>query len=126
MHDRGIVNQSFGTVRCFLCTLPMCETKPPDAFSPPEVRDLENRPAQSWAGFLAVKRALIALTRDCTGIDCTEADFVLGHESSGAPVLLDMPGQLRSSGSIAISVSHTRAHAYGLAVLEPGSGTPDD
>jgi phosphopantetheinyl transferase (holo-ACP synthase) len=85
-------------------------------FSPAEAAELEPRHPRTTAGFLAVKEALRELYRELAPSRAVEArDFVLGHDRRGAPVLLEAPP---IGVAVTISLSHTRDHAYGLAVAD--------
>jgi len=84
-------------------------------FSPAEIADLGRRRVQSLAGFLALKRALVALWRDA-GFAAAAAprDVELAHRASGAPQVAAAPPGLPEA---LVSIAHTRHWAYGLAVL---------
>jgi len=94
--------------------------------SPEEERGLEGKPAMSAAGLVALKKAILRLllhaapdARPCA------ADIVLGHAGNGAPVILSMPAiPGRRAAALArrmrVSISHTKTHGCGLAVLEEG------
>jgi len=92
-------------------------------FSEGEIEELSSRPFQSAAGMVALKRALVALAAsrgNAAGL--AERDFTLCHDARGAPRLEAVPDALSAgagSGSLKVrlSLSHTRKHACGLAVL---------
>ena len=84
-------------------------------FSPAEIAALGSRRAQSVAGALALKRALVRLWA-AAGAAATAAprDFELGHHASGAPRLVAAPEGV-ALADVFVSISHTRQWAYGLA-----------
>lgn len=84
-----------------------------DDFSPGEIAALGSRRAQSVAGALALKRALVRLWADA-GAAAAPRDFELGHHASGAPRLVAAP-QGVALADVFVSISHTRQWAYGLA-----------
>ena len=88
-------------------------------FTPREVAELRRRHLQSTAGALAVKRALCQLVRQLfPGRHFTERDFVLDHNEVGAPVVRELsPTVPIPSKLLAISLTHTRRRALGLAVV---------
>jgi phosphopantetheinyl transferase (holo-ACP synthase) len=75
---------------------------------------------QTLAGIVCVKRAVGAalgfhghVPRPC------EKDIIIGHDVYGAPIILEMPGTAQENfPSLCISLSHTKDHACGCAVLE--------
>ena len=83
-------------------------------FSPAEVAALGKRRAQSVAGALALKRALVRLWADAGVAAAAPRDFELGHHASGAPRLVAAPAGV-ALADVSISISHTRQWAYGLA-----------
>lgn len=84
-------------------------------FSPAEIADLGRRRVQSLAGALALKHALIALWGDAGfTADIAPRDIELAHRPSGAPQIAAAPPGLPAA---LVSIAHTRAWAYGLAVL---------
>lgn len=89
-------------------------------FGDEELLALSKRRAQTTAGFLAAKRALVRLFAEPGRPPLGEKDFVLTHKPSGAPHLASLPPALQALGRVRVSISHTRAYAYGLAVLERG------
>lgn len=77
-------------------------------------------PLRTLAGFMCVKKAVVAATRyaDNTA-DCREKDVLLGHDGNGAPVIVTMHGTDRYGiGRIRVSAAHTARHACGCAVIE--------
>jgi phosphopantetheinyl transferase (holo-ACP synthase) len=94
-------------------------------FSPAEIADLGARRVQSLAGFLALKRALARLwAGTAAAAAAAPRDFELGHHDSGAPRVVAAP----PGGVPLVSISHTRAWAYGLAAfeLQPQAGAGAD
>jgi phosphopantetheinyl transferase (holo-ACP synthase) len=86
-------------------------------FTPAELEAIAGRRVQTLAGLLALKRALVALYRAAAPArPCRPVDFVLAHRESGAPYVALAP-PLPAGGPPAVSISHTRGWAYGLAVL---------
>lgn len=85
-------------------------------FSPEEIAGLGKRRIQSLAGALALKEALAELWREAGLGSPAAREFVVGHLASGAPVLIALPGGIAPE-RVAVSISHTRAFAYGLAAL---------
>jgi hypothetical protein len=87
------------------------------AFTAGDVAALAGKPPQSAAATLAVKLALLALWEVfAPGVPAGPADFVIARAASGAPTLAASPPW---PGGIlpAVSISHTRSWAYGLAAL---------
>jgi len=88
---------------------------------PAEIDHLAGRAPQSLAGFLALKRALTDLALELD--PSTPADplaFTLDHGPSGEPRVVSAPPRVAARGRLAVSISHTRCRAYGLAVLQEG------
>jgi phosphopantetheinyl transferase (holo-ACP synthase) len=84
-------------------------------FSPAEVAALGGRRAQSLAGALALKRALVGVWAAAgVAAPCVPGDFELGHHPSGAPRLASAPAGL-APADVFVSIAHTRRWAYGLA-----------
>ena len=83
-------------------------------FSPAEVAAFGKRSAQSVAGALALKRALVRIWADAGEAHTAPRDFELGHLSSGAPRLVAAPAGV-ALADVFVSISHTRQWAYGLA-----------
>lgn len=92
-------------------------------FSPAEVAAFGKRRAQSVAGALALKRALIRLWA-AAGAAAEPRDFELGHHASGAPRLNAAPAGV-ALADVFVSISHTRNWAYGLAAIGERRGTTD-
>jgi phosphopantetheinyl transferase (holo-ACP synthase) len=96
-------------------------------FRPLEIRRLSARPAASVAGVLALKRAGVLLWRSMkSGRAATERDFVFAHARSGAVRLSACPAIGREAPAavrrrVLVSLSHTRANAYGLLVYRGGA-----
>jgi hypothetical protein len=85
-------------------------------FSPAEAAALGPRHPRTTAGFLAVKDALCELYAELAPSRAVAPrDFVLGHDERGAPVVIEAPPL---EAALSISLSHTRDHAYGLAVAD--------
>jgi phosphopantetheinyl transferase (holo-ACP synthase) len=90
-------------------------------FSPDEYAEIAGRRAQTTAGFLAAKRALVRLFAEMEGQETfQERDFVLTHHTNGAPLVVSLPGDAGPGKTVHVSISHTRRFAYGLAVIEEG------
>ena len=91
-------------------------------FTPDELDGIAGKRTQTLAGFLAVKRSLVALFSSVLpAVDFSEKDFVLSHRENGAPLLVSVPQPLRdecgrTATDVRISISHTRHWAYGLSV----------
>jgi len=83
-------------------------------FSPAEVAAFGKRRAQSVAGALALKRALVRLWAAAGATPAAPRDFELGHHASGAPRLVAAPAGVGLE-NVSVSISHTRQWAYGLA-----------
>ncbi len=83
-----------------------------------ERASMAGRPLRSLAGLLALEGALGELY-GAAGVSCGPLDLELGRAESGAPRLLRAPPL---AGCLRISISHSRRHAYGVAVLEPRRG----
>ncbi len=93
-------------------------------FTAEEQKDLHERPEQSVAGILAVKRALILL---CSTLHSegtfTEKSFTITRNSNGAPEIVSFPdfsvdGRHYSKEIFSISISHNRTNAFGLVALQ--------
>jgi phosphopantetheinyl transferase (holo-ACP synthase) len=87
-------------------------------FSPAEANSLRAGPVQTVAGFLALKRAVIAAARALSpDTELREREVVLRHDASGAPRLLRVPARLEKKVQrrrLFVSISHTRETAWGL------------
>jgi phosphopantetheinyl transferase (holo-ACP synthase) len=83
-------------------------------------------PTRTMAGFLCVKKAVVAATRSAdTGSACCEKDIIVGHDGYGAAIIVELPAAVRDMlPGMCVSVSHTSVHACGCAVVE--EGTKDD
>ncbi len=90
-------------------------------FSPAEIAAFGKRRAQSVAGALALKRALVRLWAGA-GAAAAPRDFELGHHASGAPRLVAAPPGV-ALADVFVSISHTRQWAYGLAAAGSRCGT---
>lgn len=121
-----------GELRCVVATIAISEVRAgleahrERHFSEREAAELLTKHPRTTAGFLATKQALCELYATASPQQrVSTKDFVLGHDERGAPRLLERP-RLEVEGSRQgpwISISHTRDHAYGLAVMhEPGCG----
>jgi phosphopantetheinyl transferase (holo-ACP synthase) len=95
-------------------------------FRQSEVEALAGRHVRSVAGWLAAKRAVLALLgRLLPELRLTERDVVIARGPSGRPVVRRVAELSFQSDSsrirdfrISLSISHTRARAWGLAVLD--------
>ena len=86
------------------------------SFTRAERAELSGKRAQTAAGFLALKRALVRLASSVSGdAPLCEKDFVLTHDKNGAPRCAAIPP---ACAGARISVSHTREWAYGLAAYQ--------
>ncbi len=82
-------------------------------FSCEESEHLADRPAQTVAGFLAVKDALCEWVKSTEhGLGVARRDFVLSHNAAGAVEVLRCPHG--DPKDLRVSVTHTREWAYGL------------
>jgi phosphopantetheinyl transferase (holo-ACP synthase) len=90
-------------------------------FAPQERREAEALPDRTVAGRLAVKEATAGLLRE-RGWTISPSAVILGRGEGGAPLLLGLPAAVGAGRRILISISHTRDHACGLAVLEDDGG----
>jgi len=77
---------------------------------------------QTLAGIVCVKRAVKAALASRTALAVVdEKDIVIGHDGQGAPIILELPAAacFRGKGhTLCISLSHTKNHACGCAVIE--------
>lgn len=93
-------------------------------FSPNEIEELLSRPDNTGAGFLAVKRALLALFKSIDNKNpISEKSIRLSHEKSGAPCITSLPslsahGEEYSKKDFHISITHNRINAFGLAAFQ--------
>lgn len=86
-------------------------------FSPAEIANLGGRRAQSVAGALALKQALVRLwAGGGAPVGVTLRDFELGRYENGAPRLVAAPAGV-ALAEVSVSISHTRQWAYGLAAI---------
>jgi phosphopantetheinyl transferase (holo-ACP synthase) len=93
------------------------------SFSPEERRQLADAPVQTIAGRLAAKQAVRTLLAETASPAVSDADFEIVADAHGAPHLRDWPAlalraALSPRSELGLSISHTRDHAYGLAVLQ--------
>jgi phosphopantetheinyl transferase (holo-ACP synthase) len=92
--------------------------------SPAEQLALAGRHVQSLAGTVALKAAVIDLLSTLyPDVELSRRDVEIGHEPGGAPEVRHLPVSLPtgSGGTPAklfVSITHTKEHAIGLAVLE--------
>jgi phosphopantetheinyl transferase (holo-ACP synthase) len=95
-----------------------------ECFSDEEKEALSSRAAQTTAGFLALKRALVRMAARLTGRESLrEKDFVLAHDEKGAPRILSMPGSAELDPAsflenLKVSITHTKKHACAVAVYQ--------
>jgi phosphopantetheinyl transferase (holo-ACP synthase) len=89
-------------------------------FSPKEKGRLINAPHQTIAGMLALKRALKKMIAAVCGARTGAKEIALSHDKNGAPrlVALAQKAGMPDKKNIRISVSHSKTHAYGLAMLQ--------
>ena len=93
-------------------------------FSHQEIEEMQARPDNTKAGFLAVKKALFSLCKSINNSDSiSEISFQLSHESSGAPCIISFPtfsvnGKEYTKKDFHISVTHNRSNAYGLVAVQ--------
>lgn len=116
------------TVTSFLEIVPLAGVKRARSdimrrnFSPKETNRLNNAPLQSIAGMLALKKALAKMTADVCGKRMNGKNIVLSIEKNGAPRLVALPAKsgagMPDKKDIRISISHSKTHAYGLAVFQ--------
>ena len=90
-------------------------------FSPKETGRLINAPLQTIAGMIALKRAMVKMIAAVCGQRMSGKNIVLSHDKNGAPRLVVLPQKagtgMPDKKNIRISVSHSKTHAYGLAVI---------
>jgi phosphopantetheinyl transferase (holo-ACP synthase) len=91
-------------------------------FSPKETDRLNDAPLQSIAGMLALKKALAKMIAAVCGVRMGGKEIVLSNDKNGGPRLVALPAKSGSGmpdkKDIRISISHSKTHAYGLAVLK--------
>jgi holo-[acyl-carrier protein] synthase len=91
-------------------------------FSLKEIDRLNDVPLQSIAGMFALKKALAKMTAAACGVRMSGKEFVLSNDKNGAPRLVALPVKsgagMPDKKDIRISISHSKTHAYGLAVLQ--------
>lgn len=90
-------------------------------FTEAEIDHLKERPLQTVVGFIALKNALIQLIQSAyPQVSLHEKDIRLGHSPKGAPLVVEIKGlgDQYNRPPIYLSLSHTRKHVYGLAVME--------
>lgn len=95
-------------------------------FSRAEAAELSSRHPRTTAGALAAKEALCELYGALSPSQrFNSRDFILQHDERGAQVLFEGPPLVGRGGlrhKPWISVSHTRDHAYGLAMVDEAIG----
>jgi phosphopantetheinyl transferase (holo-ACP synthase) len=85
---------------------------------------LGGRHVQSLAGAIALKAALVDLLSSLfPDVELSRRQVELGHEPDGAPEIRSLPVALPTlpdgtPAKLYISITHTKEHAIGLAVLE--------
>jgi len=97
-----------------------------DYFTPRELKNLNCCADQTWAGFFAVKRALIRLFNSIIELEnaqITELSFELRHDTNGAPIISEFPDHVKESSNFTrsnfhISITHNRHNAIGLASFQ--------
>ena len=124
------MSEAQGEVRSFLAAVAIADVKKDreaialQSFSATELAELANRRAQTMAGFLALKRALL-LCLFSLRIEATEKELLIGHEAGGAPCWTPSPELAQRAGArlpkLYLSVSHTREWAYGLVAWQGGA-----
>jgi phosphopantetheinyl transferase (holo-ACP synthase) len=75
---------------------------------------------RTLAGIVCVKKAVRAALGS-TGLRPAigERDIVVGHDGPGRPVLLEMPRLAHGMiDTLCVSLSHTKNHAWGCAVIQ--------
>jgi phosphopantetheinyl transferase (holo-ACP synthase) len=93
-------------------------------FAQSEARHFAQRPLQSFAAALALKRAAVRLfTSLAPRRTFRESDFVFGHDTGGRPLMIRFPALRKPprrylKEHVRVSVSHTRANAYGAIMFE--------
>ena len=90
-------------------------------FTQAEIDHLKERALQTVLGFVALKKALIQLIQSAyPGVSLHEKDIRLGHSPEGAPLVVEIKGlwDRTKLPPVHLSISHTRDHVYGLAVME--------
>jgi len=113
------------TVRTFLESVPIDDLRHDasgvldDNFSKDE-RDALGGAVRTKAGFLALKKALVALAAHLQpDRETSTADIILGHGPGGEPRVIDAPFSLDCEpGVLKVSISHDSTTAYGLAVYQ--------
>ncbi len=85
-----------------------------------EIVRLAHAPAQTIAGIIALKRALVSLVRATSTSAVTVNEIELSHSRSGAPRLISFAKKRGAAApakkDIRLSVSHTKTHAFAIAV----------
>ena len=95
-------------------------------FTDAQLQEIGSRPLQSIAGVVAVKKALVEL---CTNLNPDtvyagmEPAFDIESIPNTAPRIRAMPqvqvhGEITDPAWYTISISHTKTHAFGLAVFQ--------
>ena len=91
-------------------------------FSSKETDRLNNAPLQSIAGMIALKKALAKMAAAVCGVRMSGKEIVLSNDKNGVPRLVALPAKsgagMPDKKDIRISISHSKTHAYGLAVLQ--------
>ena len=122
-------------VTTYVCVVRIAEVRDQAAellarhFAPEEAAGLAVKPAQSLAGALALKRALVQLFREADPrAEVTERDFHLTHDGDGAPRVIGWPGSARAAVApcaVRVSISHSRTTACGVAAYQEDRDVPD-
>ena len=91
------------------------------AFDDDAWSNLTDAPLHTVAGMVAAKQALWGLRGFFSSVNFDARDFHLTRTAEGKPQVTRHP-PLNAGCRLAISITHTRKTAYGLAVIEEPSG----
>jgi phosphopantetheinyl transferase (holo-ACP synthase) len=73
----------------------------------------------TFAGFVCVKKAVVAAALVAEGAVVRERDIILAHDGRGAPIVQTLPSGAKSAlGRLHVSLSHTKDFACGCAAFE--------
>ncbi len=92
-------------------------------FAPPERERLRDKPVQTIAGRVALKRALCRLTATLSlSVDLSPCDVVIERREDGAPQINGFANVASTRfaeilEALSVSISHSKTTAAGLALL---------
>ncbi len=87
-------------------------------FSSEKEKPVFHYPAQRIAGLAACKKAIAKVIREMFGATIRAKSIVLTHRTAASPKIASLPKEFAPlEKDFCISLSHTKTHAFGCAVL---------